>query len=214
MTNSIDPRWRQIPISAVSDALDRLGIAGQCSGIKPVTGPRRLAGRAFTLTMRPQGISAGTVGDYVDDVPPGSVVVIDNSGRVDATVWGGLLTLAARRLGLAGTVIDGASRDSADVGDYPLFARATWVRTGKGRYVESGRGVTVSIGGVSVEPGDIVLGDMDGVVIVPRGREGELLAAALEIVEAESKIVAAVESGGRLDEARRRYGYFGLQSRS
>ncbi|MBO0831123.1 MAG: RraA family protein, partial [Actinobacteria bacterium] len=101
-----------LDISPVSDALDRLGIAGQCIGIRPLDRRFRLIGRAFTVRYVPVGVSRGTVGDFVDDLEPGQVPVLDNAGRVDATVWGDLLTVTAHRMGLAGTVIDGICRDT------------------------------------------------------------------------------------------------------
>ena len=100
-----------LPTSAVSDALDRLGLAGQCLGIMPLDPDSRLVGRAWTLRYGPVGQDVGTVGDYIDDVGAEEIVVLDNQGRLDATVWGDLLTETASRRGVAGTVIDGVCRD-------------------------------------------------------------------------------------------------------
>jgi 4-hydroxy-4-methyl-2-oxoglutarate aldolase len=80
-------RASKLDTTALSDALDRLGIAGQCLGIKPLDPRFRLAGRAFTILYGPAGTPPGTVGDYIDDVAPGGVVVLDNGGRENATVW-------------------------------------------------------------------------------------------------------------------------------
>ncbi|HZL93221.1 MAG TPA: RraA family protein, partial [Vicinamibacterales bacterium] len=128
-------RAARLDTATISDALDRLQIAGQCLGIKPRRAVQ-MAGRAFTVRYGPIDVAApGTVGDYIDDVVPGTVVVLDNGGREDATVWGGILTLLAHRKAIAGTVIDGACRDtgvSAELG-YPLFSRSYSMRTGKGR---------------------------------------------------------------------------------
>ena len=74
--------------ATLSDALDRLGIVGQCALIRPCDRAFRMTGRAFTLLYGPAAKPAGTVGDYIDDVPPGGVIVLDNGGREDATVWG------------------------------------------------------------------------------------------------------------------------------
>ena len=202
--------------STVSDALDRLGIAGQCLGIKPLDRSFRLAGRAFTVRMVPVGQSAGSVGDYIDDVAPGEVVVLDNDGRLDTTIWGDLATWVAHARGVGGTVIDGVCRDVARSLEfaYPVFARGNAMRTGKDRVTADALGVTVQIAGVRVEPGDLLLGDADGVVVVPRQREDEVLSAAAEIAVVEAQILAAVEAGMRLDEARRRHGYHQLQKRT
>ena len=128
-------RASKLDTTALSDAMDRLGIGGQCLGIKPLNPSFRLTGRAFTILYGPAGMPAGTVGDYIDDVAPGGVVVLDNGGRENATVWGDILTMVAHTRGVAGTVIDGACRDVAlalELG-YPIFSRSYSMRTGKDR---------------------------------------------------------------------------------
>src|SRR5438132_11164721 len=98
----------ELPTATISDALDRLGIVGQCLGIAPLDPKFRLAGRAFTLRYRPTGlVERGNVGDYIDDVPPGAVVVLDNAGRLDCTGGGGILTAGANARGIGGTRIHG-----------------------------------------------------------------------------------------------------------
>jgi len=97
-------RAQSLDTATLSDALDRLGIAGQCYGIQSRDPRFRLTGRAFTLLYGPAGKPPGTVGDYIDDVAPGKVIVLDNGGRTDATVWGDILTEIAHRRRLAGTV--------------------------------------------------------------------------------------------------------------
>src|SRR3546814_6963791 len=104
-------RAARLNTATLSDALDRLGIGGQCHKIKGRDPECRMAGRAFTLLCGPASTPPGTVGDFIDDVPPGAVIVIDNGGREDATIWGDILTEIAHRRGIAGTVIDGINRD-------------------------------------------------------------------------------------------------------
>lgn len=206
-------RFEGLGTTAISDALDRLGIAGQAAGIAPLDRSFRIAGRAWTLLYQPVDVNGGTVGDYIDDIPPGSVVVLDNAGRLDATVWGDLLTTAAHRRGVAGTVIDGVCRDasrSLELG-YPIFSRGNYMRTGKDRVQVAATGQPVSIGGVRVRPGDLVVGDADGVVIVPFEKETEVLEAAEQIEDAEAAIRRSILEGRRLDEARAERGYHRLQ---
>ena len=208
-------RLRRLSTSAVSDALDRFGIAGQALGIRPVDRGFRLAGRAFTILYQPCDVQGGTVGDYIDDVPDGQVIVLDNGGRLDATVWGDILTVVAHRRRLGGTVIDGVCRDSPrslELG-YPIFSRSTYMRTGKDRVQVAGEQCPVSLGGVRVRPGDLLLGDADGVVVVPAEREEDVLGVALEIEAREEAIRGLVAGGARLDEARRQHGYHALQTR-
>jgi len=201
--------------ATLSDALDRLGIVGQCARIRPCDRRFRMTGRAFTILYGPAAHPAGTVGDYIDDVPAGQVVVLDNGGREDATVWGDILTEIAHRRGIAGTVIDGINRDVAlclDVG-YPVYSRGSWMRTGKDRVQVEGINVTVNIGDARVRPGDLLRGDADGVVVIPREHELRVLAAAEQITQAEEHIRETTRSGKRLDEARRQFRYHQLQSR-
>lgn len=208
-------RARKLDTSNISDALDRLGIAGQCLGIKPRDPRFRLTGRAFTLLYGPVGKPAGTVGDFVDDVAPGAVVVIDNGGRENATVWGDILTEIAHRRGIAGTVIDGACRDTAlclELG-YPVFSRSYSMRTGKDRVQIEGTELIVNIGDARVEPGDILRGDTDGVIVIPRRHESEVLAAAEDVLAKEEAIRKAIRGGKRLDEARKELAYHHLQTK-
>lgn len=202
--------------ATLSDALDRFGIAGQCQGISGRDPSFQMTGRAFTILCGPAAVPPGTVGDYVDDVPAGHIVVIDNRGREDATIWGDILTEIAHRRGLAGTLIDGICRDVAlcRALAYPVFSRGHWMRTGKDRVQVEATGCVVQIGGARVAPGDLIRGDADGVVIVPREHEDRVLTAAEEISAAEEHIRQAVRAGMRLDQARAKFAYHRLQSRA
>lgn len=117
-------RLRPLSASGVSDAFDRLDISGQALGIAPLDHSFRLARRAWTLRYGPVGLDRGTVGGYIDDLGPGDVVVLDNQGRLDATVWGDLLTFTAHLRQVAGTVIDGVCRniDRNLRLNYPIYA--------------------------------------------------------------------------------------------
>jgi 4-hydroxy-4-methyl-2-oxoglutarate aldolase len=208
-------RASKLDTSTISDALDRLGIAGQCLNIKPRDPRIRMTGRAFTMLYNPVGKPAGTVGEFIDDVAPGSVVAIDNGGRENATVWGDILTEIAHRRGIAGTVIDGACRDTAlclELG-YPVFSKSYSMRTGKDRVQLDATNTIVNIGDARVAPGDILRGDADGVVAIPRQHEAEVLATAEGIATAEEAIRKSVRGGKRLDEARKEFGYHHLQTK-
>ncbi|WP_395069071.1 RraA family protein [Paraburkholderia silvatlantica] len=208
-------RAANLDTASISDALDRLGIAGQCHAIAPVDSTFRMTGRAFTVLYGPAQTPPGTVGDFIDDVPAASVVVIDNDGCSNATVWGDIMTELAHRRGIAGTVIDGICRDVAlctEIG-YPVYSRGHWMRTGKDRVQVEAVNVPVNIGGARVKAGDILRGDADGVVVVPSEHEDKVLDVAEEIERVENRIRGAVRDGARLDDARREFGYHALQSR-
>jgi 4-hydroxy-4-methyl-2-oxoglutarate aldolase len=215
MTDTNVSRAAKLDTATLSDALDRHGLNGQCYRIKPRSTEFRMAGRAWTLKYGPAGNPPGTVGDYIDDIDSGSVIVLDNGGRDNVTVWGDILTEVAHRKGIAGTVIDGINRDVAlclQLG-YPVFSRDSWMRTGKDRVQVEATQVPVSIGDVRVCPGDLVRGDADGVVVIPRELEDKVLASAEEIQTAEDAIRESVRAGLSLRDARAKHRYHQLQTR-
>lgn len=203
--------------AVVSDAVDRLGIDAQASQILRISGTATVAGPAFTIQYVPVGTEGGTVGDYIDDVEPGSIIVLSNNARTDCTIWGGLLSEVAVARGIVATAIDGTCRDTerADAVGYSLFARNRWMRTGKDRVRAEKMQVAVSLGGILVRPTDVLVGDNDGIVVLPHERVEEIAQLAAQIEEAEQAIhIDAVEKGMRLDEARRQHGYHNLQTRT
>ncbi|KAL4863369.1 hypothetical protein BDV12DRAFT_206591 [Aspergillus spectabilis] len=175
----------------VSDALDRLGIPGQACGIMPLANYKKVTvGPAFTVRYVPASDPPGSVGDFIDDVAVGDLVVIDNGGRTDCTVWGDIMTQYAGLRGIAGSVIDGVCRDvnRAIDDDYPLFTAGRWVRTGKDR---------VQVGGVN-EP-----------IGIDRARE--VAEVARKIEKSEECIREMIANGATIAEARKQLGYHTLQ---
>ena len=208
-------RAQRLDTATLSDALDRLGLVGQCYKIKPRSISNRMTGRAWTVQYGPAGNPPGTVGDYIDDIEPGAVIVLANGGRDDVTVWGDILTEVAHRKRIAGTVIDGINRDVAlalELG-YPIYSRDNWMRTGKDRVQVEAIQTPVNIGNVRVAPGDLIRGDADGVVVIARPFEDQVLAAAEMIQAAEDAIRASVRAGVSLREAREKHRYHQLQTR-
>ncbi|MFA9283264.1 RraA family protein [Comamonas sp. SY3] len=200
----------------VSDAMDKLGLHGQALGIMPLANySKTVVGPAFTVKYVPASHPPGTVGDFIDDVAPGDVVVIDNDGRSDCTVWGDIMTQYAGLRGIAATVIDGVCRDVGKaLGDnYPIFSVGRFMRTGKDRVQVESLNTTVAIGTVRVASRDIVVADANGVVIVPRHRARDVAAAARKIEESESRIRAQIARGTSLGEARAALGYHQLQTK-
>lgn len=216
MEHNLAEKLTGLGLATLSDALDRLGIEGQALGLRPMASGSTFAGPAFTVRMVPVGQSGGNVGDYIDDVPSGSVILLDNHGRMDCTVWGDILTHVACRRGIAGTVIDGVCRDvkrSRQLG-YPLFARGNTMRTGKDRVTADSINSIVQLAGVRVEPGDWLVGDEDGVVAIPAIKLEAVIRVAEEIHEAEDNIRRAVDEGARLVDARRSFRYHRVQSKT
>lgn len=213
-------RLAALPTAAVSDALDRLGVEGALHGLAPLANEFRAVGPAYTVRYQPidstSATTAGSVGDFLDDVPPGAIVVIDNRGCTDATVWGGIMTEVAAQRGVGGTVIDGVCRDVAASlrHSYPLFTRGRYMRTGKDRVRLAATQEPVTVCGIPVRPGDVVSADADGALVVPLQLADQVADLAADIDRIESEIVTAATGGITLAEARHRFGYHTLQTRS
>jgi len=198
----------------VSDALDKLGLPGQCLGVAPLDNYSKvIVGPAFTVQYVSASVPPGTVGDFIEDVLPGDVVVIDNGGRTDCTVWGDIMTQYAGSRQIAATVIDGVCRDvNKALGDgYPIFSKGRFMRTGKDRVQVQSVNQPVSVGTARVCARDIVVADANGVVIVPRARAAEVAACARQIESVEAEIRALIAQGKTLKEARAVLGYHSLQ---
>lgn len=209
--------FKHLDTASVSDAMDKIGIPAGCHGIKPVVHGVKFAGRAFTVKYRACGVvERGTVGDFLDDVPVGHVVVIDNAGRTDCTVWGDIMTTLAHHKGVAGTVIDGVCRDVPKIRDlgYPIFTRDYYMMTGKDRVEIEGVNVPVTVSHRQVRPGDIVMGDDSGVVVVPASRAEEVLMIAQEIEHTEQEILKRIAKGQSLRQAREELKYHVLQTKA
>lgn len=205
---------RGVTTASVADAVDAVvGRRGyMTSEIKPVV-PIKIVGPAATV-LEGEGTQAAPpihAMETLDAAAPGSVVVIglvNPPGSKDVAVWGGLMTAAAATRGLAGAVLDAAARDldeSREAG-FPLYARAVVPSTTVGRYVTLDRDLPVSCGGVLVRPGDIVVGDNDGVVIVPAEAAEDVLRRAEEIEETERAMVEAIKRHGAILPALKEYG--------
>ncbi|KAH8820188.1 ribonuclease E inhibitor RraA/Dimethylmenaquinone methyltransferase [Xylogone sp. PMI_703] len=201
----------------VSDALDKLNIQGQALDIMPLINYKKVTiGPAFTVRYVPASDPPEGVGDFIDDVAEGDVIVIDNGGRTDCTVWGDIMTQYAGIRGIAGTVIDGVCRDVNRVitDDYPIFTTGRWMRTGKDRVQVGGVNEPIGIGKVHVNPRDIVVADANGVVIVPRERAHEVAQLARWIGKCEERIREMIASGATLGKAREELNYHQLQRKT
>lgn len=208
-------RFAKLPTSSVSDAIDKLGLPGQVDGLLPMLAGARICGQAVTLSYMPVGLAGGTVGDFLHLAEAGDVICIDNRGRLDCTVWGNILTEAAKAKGIAGTVIDGVNRDVSEsrAFGYPIWSCAAHSRTGKDRVALEATNVPIVLGRVRVEPGDVVTADDSCVVVVPLARAADVLRIAEEIEAKEALILRDVRAGMDLAEARRRHGYHTLQTK-
>lgn len=215
MNKDIINRLKKMDTASISDALDKLGVPCGLLGIQAVIPGHRICGEAFTVHYVPCGMVKGTVGDFLDDVQPGQVVVIDNSGRDYCTVWGDIMTYTAKQKGVEGTVIDGVCRDVHGIRelDYSIFTKGKYMVTGKERVEVDAVNVPVAMSGVKVCPGDIILGDDSGVLVIPQDMAEKALEIAEGIEKTEQAIIAEVKNGSTLKAARAKLGYHHLQTK-
>ncbi len=219
MALSPDPReFLKLSTTNVSDALDRLGIKGAPLGIRPLwPGCPKLAGRAVTMRLVAEGRDSPVNGTLraIMSGAPGDVLVIDHGGRADVNSGGGIAMFTARERGLAGAVIDGVSRDVDECREmgFPVYARGVIQTSIRGRCAFGGMGIEVGLAGVRVRPGDLVVGDENGVVVVPGEAAPEVLRAARACAEAEERVKAWIREGVDPVEAHERVRYDRMTAR-
>jgi regulator of RNase E activity RraA len=198
-------RLLRLDVCAVSDALDKLQLTGAVTGLPELSTTRRIAGRVITvkLARAKDVVATGAVKprhlgtSAIEMANPGDVIVVEQRTGLDAGSWGGILTLGARLRGVAGVIADGPVRDidEARQYDFPVFARGTTALTARGRVAEAGTNVPVSIGDVTVDPGDYVIADNSGVVFIGRQDVARVLAAAEQIAGREAAMAKALLAG-------------------
>lgn len=201
MADDFVQRLRKLDTPAVSDALDRLELPGRVTGLPRVSTDQRIAGRVLTVKLGTgkalEGPPRHLCTAAVEAADPGDVIVIEQRSGIDAAGWGGILSNAAKVKGVAGVIVDGPARDvdeSRDL-DFPVFARTVTPTTARGRIVEEAFNEPVTVGDVTVSPGDLVLADGSGVVFVASNRAGEILDTAEMIAAREAAMTKAVLAG-------------------
>ncbi|MCU1439293.1 MAG: diguanylate cyclase [Rhodoglobus sp.] len=204
-TDELVEAARALSASQISDALAELGLPSHSmDGILTLDLAAKVVGRAFTVTCLPAAESEGKRIEYLGDIPAGAVVVISNGGRTDCSVWGGQRTLAARQRGAVGSIVDGAFRDVPEhiALSYPVFARKPVVVGSRGYANPVHTQEPVVMSNLTVHPGDLIVGDASGVVVVPADRAPEVIGIATREAAAESRIAAAVAAGMDFFEAK------------
>lgn len=200
--NTTDPlaRLAQLDACAVSDALDKLGLQGAVTGIPRLTTTRRISGRVHTVRMdkddgTPSTRHLGTTA--IEACQPGDVIVMEQRTGVDAACWGGNLSFGAQLRQVSGVIVEGPARDIDEARDYdfPVFARSATARTARGRIREGASDVPITVGGVTVRPGDFVVADGSAVVFIAAAEIGPVLDAAEAIAARERAMVAALKDG-------------------
>lgn len=199
--------------AVIGDVLDRLGRTHQFlpPHVRPLTPDMRVVGRAMPVLLGDvYGLPAqpfGRLTEALDQLEPNDVYIAPGT-TAEAAMWGELLTVTAQARGAVGAVVDGYHRDTAKVltQGFPVFSRGNYAQDSAVRTVVNDYRVPVEIGSVTVRPGDIVVGDIDGVVIVPHEIEDEVIEAALEKASTENVVRRSIEAGMSSTEAFARYG--------
>ena len=213
LTREQRTRLMKLSTTNVSDALDALGLKGSTFGIRPIWHTMsKICGCAVTVKMTAAGLTKsehhlGT--KAIELAEPGDVIVIDNGGRLDTSCWGGILATGAKYKGVSGVVIDGACRDVDDCVDvdFPVYCRGSVVATARGRIMEESTNAMIQFAGVQVRPGDVILGDKSGVVVVPQERFDDVLVKAEELFDKEEDMIRAIKEGSSMLDVDAKSGY-------
>jgi RraA family protein len=188
---SLVAAFAKIPVANISDNLKRLPGA---VGLRQFHNGKVMAGTA--LTVRTRAGDNRAIHEALEMIRPGDVVVVDGGGDISRALIGEIMSSVAVMRGAAGFVIDGAIRDSAELArsDFPVFARAA-IHLGPYKNGPGEINVPVSIGGMTVHPGDIVVGDADGIVAFSQDIANDLLKAAQEQSAKEEEILKGIAKG-------------------
>lgn len=209
-------QFAALDAATVSDALDACGLPPGQGGLRPMWGRPTVAGFAVTVELEPlsdlpdaqPGMEHGgahILTEAIAGAGPEDVIVVANGGRTDVSSWGGIVSVGAALRSVRGVITDGACRDVRQARElgFPVFARAQVPVTARGRLRQKSAGEPIRIGEVTVRPGDVMMADEDGIVVVPRERAAEVLGAARRLAGREAAIETEVRSGVPLPQAMR-----------
>lgn len=210
---TIIARFHKVATASVADAVDKIAGKRGYMGheIKPRINELKVVGPAVTVLEAPtdEFVPPQHALDLIDECAPGSVMCISVGGETDVAVWGGLMTAGAVANELAGAVLDGGVRDITEIRrdyNFPIYARSVSPGTTLGRHKTLHAQVPVEIGGVMVHPGDIIVADIDGVIVVPREHVDAVLVMAEEIDARELEQAKLIISERSLRKGLAKYG--------
>lgn len=203
---------KELYTPVVGDVLDALGYYHQFlpQPIQPALTEMKLVGRAMPVVMidvhGPQKKPFGLLTEALDQLEPGEIYLC-SGGDMRCAYWGELLTATARTRGAAGAVINGFHRDTPQMlaQNWPVFSRGRFGQDSSVRTQVTDFRCAIEIGGVWVEPGDLVFGDLDGVVVVPKKVQGEVIEKSLEKARKENVVRKAIEAGMSSTAALKKY---------
>ena len=208
-------RFERLYSGAVNDVLREHGLLDQAlpHNIVPLREYRTVAGFAFTVKSAPNCMITGEMEfrtQMLDALGENAFVVWDTSRDEKATLWGGVMTATAKKIGVKAACIDGGIRDTHQIleAEFPVFYRYRHSNGSLGRCLITHYQIPIRIGDVDVKPGDVILGDVDGVLCVPRSIACDVLLRAEEIKTNEKEIFGWVAEGRSARDITDKGGYF------
>ncbi len=212
---NLSDSFRTVEVASVSDAIEQL-YGGQRAymshEMRPLS-PTKFAGPAVTVLMKREENTDGANGikgvlDAIDQAAPGSVYVMELQDGADFAGIGGLMTTAMKARGLVGAIVDGGVRDTPQIQklQFPVFSRGVVPSTTVNHYRFAGMNVPIHCGGVAVNAGDIISADLDGVVVVPKGKAAEILKKAQDLDNSEHTMLPFIEKYKSIGEAVKKFG--------
>lgn len=201
--------------AVIGDILDQLGYVTQFlpADVRPMAPEMKVVGRAMPVQLaastKVRGQGFASLMAALDALRPGEVYLA-SGGDIDCAAWGELMTASARGHGAVGAVVNSYHRDTDRIlhQRWPVFSRGAYAQDAAVRSIVVDHRITIDVRGVEVAPGDLVVGDRDGVLIVPAAVEDEVLRLALHKVEAEGRVRAAIDAGASATEAFKEFGVF------
>ena len=200
MINDFRTRLGALDTCIVSDALDKLGLTGVVPGLSRLSTAAKIAGPV--LTVRLESAHGRTAERHlctaaIEAARPGEIIVVEHHSRSDCAGWGGILSRAAGIRKIAGVIVDGICRDIDESRDlsFPVFGRGVLPVTARGRVIETDFNIPVTVGPITVRPGDWVIADGSGVVFIAAENLQAVVEQAEKLVAREAELIADIESG-------------------
>lgn len=214
-TKELCERYEKLYTGAINDVMREMCLLDQNlpSDIMPLRDEMTVCGVAFTIKSAPNVIIQGEMtlrAKMLDDMQPDGLVVWDTSQDVEGSLWGGVMTATAIAKKIRGAVIAGGIRDTKQIlaQNFPVFYKYRTSNGSLGRCMITHYQIPIKVGKVTVRPGDIIFGDIDGVLCVPREIAYDVLIRAEQIEQNENEIFKWVRSGDTIQEIVAKGGYF------
>ena len=206
------PRLERLCTTNLSDAMDLLGIRGAVIGIRPMFDAPKVVGLAVTIKITAAGMTKAKTHlgiEAIASAESGDVIAIDNRGDLNNNCWGEVLACAAKVRGVAGVVVDGAARDLDACREmaFPVYARGAVPITARGRIMQEAFNCMIRLGDVQVRPGDVIVGDINGVVVICEERLEDVVREAEILMQKEEQMKADLRAGMDVLEMDRKYNY-------